>query len=171
MTFQIWDTKKVLTRIDYGILDLLADIGGLYKVLQIGIYLLLMKLVEDGPSLFIMTSLLARSEDEQLEKRSFTERSSRIAKETEAYDSRDVKTHCCLFLRLKMAGSRCYKGSKKDRFIAESHKNLQSEFEISNLFKKMNILEGALKDHFNDPKKWRAIVEKHSLFTIREQLT
>ena len=118
----------MLTRIDYGVLDLLADIGGLYKVLQIGIYLLLMKLIEDGPSMFIMTNLLARSEDKQVEKRSFTERSSRIEKETEAYDSRDVKTHCCLFLRLKMAGSRYYKGSKKDRFIVGSLKNLQSEF-------------------------------------------
>ena len=62
MTFEISDTKKVYTRIDYGFLDLLADIGGLYKVLQIGIYLLMMKLIEDGPTLFILTNLLANSE-------------------------------------------------------------------------------------------------------------
>ena len=124
VTFEIWDTKTVLTRIDYGILDLLADIGGLYKVVQTSIYLLLMKLIEDGPSLFIMTSLLARSEDIQKESRTFQDRSSRIEKEHEVYESKDVKTHCCLFLRLKLAGTCCYKGSRKDRLIKESHKNL-----------------------------------------------
>ena len=130
-----------------------------------------MKLIEDGPSLFIMTSLLARSEDIHKESRNFQDRSSRIEKEHEVYESKDVKTHCCLFLRLKLAGTCCYKGSRKDRLINESHKNLSSEFEISNLFKKMNIFEGVIREHFNDPKKWRAIVNKYSLFTIREQMT
>lgn len=63
MTFEIFDTKKVLTRNDYGILDLLSDVGGLYKVLQVSIYLMLVKVIEDGPSLFILTNLIARPED------------------------------------------------------------------------------------------------------------
>lgn len=68
----------MLTRIDYGILDLLSDIGGLYKVLQLSIYFLLMKLIEHGPSLFIMTTLIARPEDRLRERRSFEVRSQNI---------------------------------------------------------------------------------------------
>lgn len=78
---------------------------------------------------------------------------------------------CCLFVRLKLVGSCCYRGSRKDRYIVESHRNLRKEFEISNLFKKLNVFEGVLKELVADPAQWRSHVAKYRLFTQKELVT
>ena len=60
-----------------------------------------------------------------------------------------VQTHCCLFIRLKMLGSRygacCIKATKKDRMISDAHKKIEKDFEIGRMLKKINVLEGVLK--------------------------
>lgn len=58
VTFEISENMIVMSRIDYGIFDWLADIGGLFKILQIGIFILISKLIEDGPHLFITSTLI-----------------------------------------------------------------------------------------------------------------
>ena len=66
------------------------------------------------------------------------------------HDTQAVQTHCCLFIRLKMAGSKygacCFKADKKDRFIADAHKDIQKNFEVANLLKKLNVLEDIVKE-------------------------
>ena len=35
VTFEFWDTKTIFIRVDYGFLDWLSDIGGLYNILML----------------------------------------------------------------------------------------------------------------------------------------
>ena len=63
MTFEIGEALTVITRLDYGILDWLSDIGGLYKILQIGAFILISNLIEDGPTLYLTTTMISRTED------------------------------------------------------------------------------------------------------------
>ena len=144
---EIGESLKVFTRLDYGILDWLSDIGGLYKILQIGAFLLISNLIEDGPTLYLTTTMISRPEDRINQRREFTEKSKALeAHPQEIYDSGDVKTHCCIYMRLKLGRfCCCCRESQKDRFIKQAYKNIQQEFDIGKLFKKLNVFEGTLK--------------------------
>ena len=58
ITFEMSERKKVYTRIDYGVLDWLSDIGGLFKVVHTGIFLLIYQLYKDGPALYLTSMLV-----------------------------------------------------------------------------------------------------------------
>ena len=61
ITYEMSEQRKVYTRIDYGVLDWLSDIGGLFKVVHTVIFLLISQLFKDGPTLFL-TSMLVDQE-------------------------------------------------------------------------------------------------------------
>jgi len=46
--------------VDYGLLDWLSDLGGLYNILKLLAFLLLSSFISNGPSLFVATDLIAR---------------------------------------------------------------------------------------------------------------
>ena len=78
VTFEIGEALKVITRLDYGILDWLSDIGGLYKILQIGAFILISNLIEDGPTLYLTTTMISRTEDRMHQRREFTDKSKAL---------------------------------------------------------------------------------------------
>ena len=50
----------------------------------------------------------------------------------------EVQTHCCLFLRMRMASKRiccCVKMTKKDRFMMEAAEDIEPEFEVAHIIK------------------------------------
>ena len=64
VTFELWSTKKTYTRVDYGFLDWLADIGGLYSVLHVFTLVLISNFISNGPSLFVATDLIAKPDSQ-----------------------------------------------------------------------------------------------------------
>ena len=145
MTFEINESLTIIKRHDYGILDWLSDIGGLYKILQIGTFLLISLIIEDGPALYLTTTLISRPEDHMNMKRSFKNKSEALRATNEVYGSKEVKANCCIFMRLKLGRYLCCSGNKKDRFVHLAYKNVLQEFNISNLYKRLNVFEGAIK--------------------------
>ena len=53
VTFEFWDTKQLFIRTDYGVLDFLSDIGGLYGTLTMIAIAFIGRCVQNGPSLFV----------------------------------------------------------------------------------------------------------------------
>ena len=60
MTFEFWDTLNIYNRTDYGLLDWLSDIGGLYHILTRICFVFLGYYVRKGTSLFVATELISR---------------------------------------------------------------------------------------------------------------
>lgn len=58
MTYELNEDLTRFTRIDYGVLDWLADVGGLFKVIHLSIYLLIFQILRDGPSLYLTAMLV-----------------------------------------------------------------------------------------------------------------
>lgn len=171
VTFEISENKKILTRVDYGVLDWLSDIGGLYKILQMGVLMLVLMMNEHGPTLFVTTSLIKRKKDQEVQRRDFAVRSKQLNKSKNYYSAMDIKTHFCLFLRLRLADKcKCLRVKKKDRFLLEVHKNIEPQFDISMFFRKLNVFEGVIRSQMSS-KKWREACQEHSLYSVRNNGT
>ena len=61
ITFEYWTTLTMIERVDYGFLDWASDVGGLYDFIRIGLSLILSLLISNGPSMFVGTQLMTRS--------------------------------------------------------------------------------------------------------------
>ena len=66
-------------------LDWLSDIGGLFKMLQLCALLLITLLIQDGPMLYLTTSLISRQDDHESRKRSFKDKSEALRAKNEVY--------------------------------------------------------------------------------------
>ena len=60
VTFEFWDTMKVYHRIDYGLLDWLSDIGGLFNILNLSFFILIKNYLEKGTSYFVASELISK---------------------------------------------------------------------------------------------------------------
>ena len=70
VTFEFWDTMKVYHRIDYGLLDWLSDIGGLYNILALIFFMFLGRYLSNGTSLFVASELISEEKIDEEIKRS-----------------------------------------------------------------------------------------------------
>lgn len=71
-------------------------------------------------------------------------------------------------VKLKFARYRmccCIRKSKTDKFFLQTFKNVRKEFDVSNVYKRLNILEGALRDLFNR-KKWEQAQSNYALYQV-----
>ena len=60
---------KVYHRIDYGLLDWLSDIGGLYNILTLIVFIFLGKYLSNGTSLFVAYEIISTKKlDEELKR-------------------------------------------------------------------------------------------------------
>ena len=83
--------------------------------------------------------------------------------QTSMHSSGAVQSSCCFFFRIKMLGSCFYRGSKKDRFLAEAHKDIQKDFEVGHLLRTVNTLQGIVQKQMTE-LDWQSAMSKHGLF-------
>jgi len=63
----------------------------------------------------------------------------------------------------------CLKADRKDRFILDAHKEVRNEhFEISKLFKKLNVMEGVLKQSLTK-LEWQEAKLQYSLIHFKAE--
>ncbi len=78
----------------------------------------------------------------------------------------EVQTHCCLFLRMRMASKRiccCVKMTKKDRFMMDAAEDIEPEFQVAHIIKQMRVMKGLIKEKMSD-EPWKEGYQKYSLF-------
>ena len=99
-TFEHSTSVKKIKRVDYGILQWAADVGGLYNLLSKLFLFLLSFLVGGGAHLFVGTHLMTQTSSKAKNKR-FGRHSTILHQDTER-----VQEHCCLIVRMKLASSK-----------------------------------------------------------------
>ena len=137
VTFEFWDTLKVYHRIDYGLLDWLSDIGGLYNILSLVFLIALGRYLADGPSFFVASDMISGSMSQDYRLAQFRK------KQISSLDDQvSVQHNCCFFMRLRLVGTCCFKGNKHDRFLAAAFEKVHKSFDVAKLLKKVNVLHG-----------------------------
>ena len=137
VTFEFWDTLKVYHRIDYGLLDWLSDIGGLYNILSLVFLIVLSWYIGDGPSFFVASDMISGSMSQDDKQAQF-----RKKKLASSDDQKSVQHNCCFFMRLRLVGTCCIKGNRRDRFLAAAYDKVHKSFDVAKLLKKVNVLHG-----------------------------
>ena len=59
VTYEVWDSQKYFKRIDYGWLDWLSDVGGLYDAIFLISMLIMYNFIWDSADLFVSSELVA----------------------------------------------------------------------------------------------------------------
>ena len=68
VTYEIWDSQKYYKRVDYGVLDWLSDVGGLYNSLALLVVLAHGWMVEGSSDLFVASELVASRHSKRVTK-------------------------------------------------------------------------------------------------------
>ena len=85
-------------------------------------------------------------------------------------DVPNVQEHCCLFVMMKLAQSKlcrpCFSSKSNIRKIVSEQTNLKKEFRVDKILKKLNTLEGIVKESVlpKDQLDWHDAYIKFSLF-------
>ena len=137
ITFEFWDTLKVYHRIDYGLLDWLSDIGGLYNILSLVFLIALGRYIGDGPAFFVASDMISGSMSPDLKQAQFTKK-----KVASSDYQKSVQHNCCFFMRMRLLGTCCIKGNKRDHFLAAAYSKVHKSFDVAKLLKKVNVLHG-----------------------------
>ena len=85
-----------INRIDYGIVQWAADVGGLYNLLSKLFMFMLSFLVAGGAHMFVGLQLMTRSADYY--KNRVLRKSTKVS-----HDAEKVQEHCCMIVRMKLA--------------------------------------------------------------------
>ena len=98
----MWDSQKYFKRIDYGVLDWLSDVGGLYKAIYFLFFSFVSFLLYDSADLVVTSELVASSTNLNRNKQGKEVEQDILNRSVMIHASDDVQKNCCLLLRMNM---------------------------------------------------------------------
>ena len=107
VTYEVWDSQKYFKRIDYGILDWLSDVGGLYDAIFLLSMLVMWNFIWDAADLFVSSELVASNTNVQLDKNRKDIDHDILRRSATIHGADEVQKHCCLLFKLKMNSQKC----------------------------------------------------------------
>ena len=88
------------------------------------------------------------------------------------HTSEELQNTFCLWLRLKAGSSKfkfcCMKASKKDLDLQDAEAEIDQEFKVDEIIKKLRVCTGVLRELQGDTK-WRRSIDKYALYDIKKR--
>ena len=171
ITYEIWDSQKYFKRVDYGFFDLLSDSGGLFGSLSGFAAIAAACLVDGSSNLYVVSELVASRHSKRATKDK-KEQEAMLKRATTMHSSDELKSTFCLWFRLKAGSSKksccCIRANKKDKDLQDAEAEIDKEFRVDEIIKKLRVCTGVLRDIQGD-QKWRSSIDKYSLYDIKKK--
>ena len=154
-----------------GVLDWISNVGGFLDSMTLLAGIIIGITVTNGPHIFLSSALTKSKEN--MKKISDAPEDSKYIKESLAMTKEDeIQKDCCIFTRFYVTKNCkwfcCLKMRLRDRFIIESHEEIEKEFHVEHIISQLRVCEGLARKNMTK-EEWEEAQVKYGLMQISKE--